>query len=70
MRYAGRSFDNAANTTRLKSYTLVDLRASYPLRPGLELYGRIENLFDRAYETAFSYGALGRAGYAGVRATF
>ncbi len=70
VRYAGRSFDDALNTVRLKSYTLVDLRASYPLRPGLEIYGRVENLFDRAYETAYQYGSLGRAGYAGVRATF
>ncbi len=70
VRYAGRSFENAANTTRLKSYTLVDLRASYPLPHGLEVYARVENLFDKPYETAFRYGTPGRAGYAGVRATF
>jgi vitamin B12 transporter len=70
MRYAGASFDDDANLTRLKSYTLVDLRAAYPLGRGLEVYGRIENLFDRAYETAFQYGSLGRAAYAGVRASF
>lgn len=70
LRYAGRSFDNAANTTRLKSYTLVDLRASVPVYKNLELYGRVENLFDRPYETVFRYGQLGRAGYLGVRASF
>ena len=70
IRYAGDSFDDAANKTRLKSYSLVDLRASYPLGHGLELYGRVENLFDKAYETAFKYGSLGRAGYLGLRATF
>jgi vitamin B12 transporter len=70
VRYSGSSFDNAANTIRLKSYTLVDLRASYPLPHGLELYGRIENLFDQHYETAYQYGTLGRGGFVGVRATF
>ena len=72
IRYAGSSFDNAANTSsgRLKSYTLTDLRASYPLGHGLEVYGRVENLFDKAYETAYQYGSLGRAGYLGVRAAF
>ncbi len=70
VRYASRSFDNTANTTRLKSYTLVDLRASYPLGSGLELYGRIENLTDKAYETTYRYGSLGRAGYLGVRGVF
>ena len=70
VRYAGRSFDTVADTTRVKAYTLVDLRTSYPIRPGLEVYGRIENLFDRQYETIYQYGTLGRAAYAGVRATF
>jgi vitamin B12 transporter len=70
VRYAGDSFDNPLNTRRLKAYTLVDLRAAYPLGHGLELYGRIENLFNKAYETAFQYGSLGRAGYLGLRATF
>ena len=69
-RYAGRSFDNAANTTRVKGYTLWDLRGSIPLRTGIELYGRVENLFDREYSTVFRYGTLGRAGYVGVRAAF
>jgi len=75
VRYAGDSFDDAANTIRLKAYTLVDLRGSYPLPRrfapvGLELYGRIENLFDARYETAYRYGTLGRGAYAGVRAKF
>ena len=70
IRYAGRSFENATNTTRVKGYTLVDLRASYPLPGGLEIYGRVENLLDRDYETIYRYGTLGRAGYLGVRANF
>lgn len=70
VRYAGSSFDNAGNSIRLKSYTLVDLKASYPLGGGFEVYGRVENLFDQRYETAFQYGTLGRGAYAGVRARF
>lgn len=30
VQYAGESFDNASNSTRLEPYTLVDLRASLP----------------------------------------
>ena len=70
VRYASSSFDDAANTILLKAYTLVDLRASYPLTPHLEVYGRIENLANTWYETAYQYGTLGRAGYVGLRATF
>lgn len=70
VRYAGRSFDNPTNTVRLKSYTLVDLRVAYPVAQRLELYGRVENLTDRGYETTFRYGSLGRAGYVGLRLSF
>lgn len=70
IRYASDSFDDAANTHRLRAYTLVDLRASYPLTRNLELYGRIENVGGAVYETVYRYGTLGRAVYAGVRATF
>jgi vitamin B12 transporter len=70
LRYADRSFDDPANTIPLQSYVLWDVRASYPLRPHLEVYGRIENLTDKHYETAYQYGTLGRAAYAGLRYSF
>jgi vitamin B12 transporter len=68
--HASSRFDDEANTVRLKGYWLCDLRADYALRPGLDLYGRIENLFDRHYETIYQFGQLGRAAYFGVRAKF
>lgn len=70
VRYAGRSFEDPANLVRLKSYAVIDLRAAYPIRSDLELYGRIENLTDRAYETTYQYGSLGRAAYLGLRLGF
>jgi len=69
-RYAGESFDDLANTTRLKGYTLVDVRAETPLGAHFTLYGRIENLFDRAYETAYGFGSVGRTAMVGVRARY
>jgi vitamin B12 transporter len=63
----GESFDNASNSNRLKGYTLVDLRAAYAIGRNLELFGRVENLFDERYETIFRYGTAGRAAYGGVR---
>ncbi len=70
VRYAGQSYDDAANTIALKAYTLVDLRADYPLMRGLDVFGRIENLADTRYETTYRYGTLGRAAYIGLRASF
>jgi vitamin B12 transporter len=70
VRYVGDSYDTAANAYVLQSYTLVDLRAAYPVNETFEVYGRIENLFDDDYETTRNYGVLGRGAYVGVRARF
>jgi vitamin B12 transporter len=70
VQYVGHSFDNAANTRRLKSYVLTDVRIAYPINDRVELYGRVENLFDQPYETLYRYGTLGRGAFAGVRARF
>jgi vitamin B12 transporter len=68
--YVGASYDNAANTFELDSYTLLDLRANYQLSDSMEVYGRIENATDEAYQTTRRYGSLGRSAYLGVRVTW
>ena len=70
LQHVGRRFDDAASLFQLAPYTLVDLRAAYPLSDRIELYGRIENLTDEAYEQARLYGAPGRGGFVGLRARF
>lgn len=67
---SGDSFENRANTVGLDGYALSSLRASYPITDTISLYGRVENLFDTAYEMVRGYGTLGRTGYVGVRAAF
>jgi vitamin B12 transporter len=63
----GDSFDNAANTRALDGYVVADIRASYGITDKLEVFGRVENLFDAEYETVFLYGTPGRAVLGGVR---
>lgn len=70
LRYGGRDFDNAANTVALGGYVLVDVRAAYELNDNIELYGRIQNLTGKYYETAYQYGSLTRQAFAGIRAKF
>jgi vitamin B12 transporter len=66
----GDSFDNAANSVRLDGYALAGVRASMPIGQNLELYGRVDNLFDADYATAAGFGTYGRAAYGGVRVSF
>jgi len=63
----GNSYDDAANKVLLQSYALFGLHAAIPVGKHLELYGRIDNLFDAQYQVVRHYGTLGRAAYAGVR---
>jgi vitamin B12 transporter len=70
VRHAGDSFENASNATPLDGYTLVDLRATYPVNDTIELYGRVENVGDETYETSRNYGVAGRGTFVGVRARF
>lgn len=70
LRLVGDSFDNASNTRRLDGYTLTTVRASFPLTEKVELYGRVENLFDETYQTVADYGTWGRSAYIGIRARY
>jgi vitamin B12 transporter len=54
----------------LGGYTLVDLRASYPISEHFEVYGRVDNLTDKHYETVYQYGSWGRTAFGGARMKF
>ena len=47
--------DEANQDAPLPAYWAANLRASYRILPHLELYGRIDNLFDRRYATYGTY---------------
>ena len=70
VRWTGKSYDNLTNSRVLDGYTLVDLRASHPISRNVELLGRVENLFNDHYMTAYRYNAMGRSFYAGIRGRF
>jgi vitamin B12 transporter len=67
--YVGDSFENLSNTTRLNGYALANIRVRFPITDRLEVYGRVDNLFNQRYQTAFRYGSYPRAAYAGIRLT-
>jgi vitamin B12 transporter len=56
-----------ATRVKLDSYTLINLAVSYNIFPFLQLFGRVENLFDAEYEEVLGYGTPGLSGYAGIR---
>ena len=66
----GDSFSDASNSQRLDGYVVTDLRAAFPLADHVEVYGRIENVFDTRYQTILNYGQPGRGAFAGIRLSY
>ena len=52
------------------AWVRVDLSGAYRLTDAVELYGRIENLFDEDYQQVSGFGTPGLSAYGGVRLTF
>ncbi|MGC6505375.1 MAG: TonB-dependent receptor plug domain-containing protein [Coraliomargaritaceae bacterium] len=53
-----------------KDYFVANLVADWEVTDQWSLYCRVENLFDKYYEPAAGYPALGRSGYLGARYRF
>lgn len=66
------AWDNLFNRydVDLAAYSLVNLAASYQVTETAQIYGRVDNLFDKRYEEVWTYGSAGRAAYAGLRVGF
>jgi vitamin B12 transporter len=56
-------------TVTLKDYTLVTAGASYKLQPGVEVFGRVENLLNQKYQEIYGYSTSGATAFAGMRFT-
>ena len=54
----------------LPDYNVVSVRGSYPLTESVDIYLRVENIFDTEYQTASDYGTSGQAFYTGFKAKF
>ncbi|KLE33571.1 TonB-dependent receptor [Aurantiacibacter gangjinensis] len=67
VRVVGASFDDALNTVRLDPYEIVTLRGALTVTDTVEVFGRVENLFDADYQTVAGYGTAGVSAHIGAR---
>jgi len=67
VRYNGEERDSAAE---LDAWTRVDVAGRYRLNEAVELFARVENLFDEDYQQVLGYGTPGLSGYLGARFRF
>lgn len=69
--YMGQRLDNdfstfPATSRHLGGYTVANATLTYKPVQELEIYAKLENVFDREYESVIGYGAPGAAGYGGI----
>jgi vitamin B12 transporter len=60
-------YEDAANTLRIAGFATLDLRADWRIDRAWTLGLRLNNLADKAYETAYGYNQPGREAYLTVR---
>jgi vitamin B12 transporter len=60
----------AAERVTLDEYWLINASASYKVAPGMEIFGRIENLMNEKYQEIYGFGTPGIAGFGGIKLTF
>ncbi len=65
-----KSYDDAANDTRLSGYALLHWRAGYDLTDNWLLQGKIDNLLDKDYEEVATYNTPGRTYWASLNYRF
>jgi vitamin B12 transporter len=67
LNYVGARYDTATQTRPLAAYDVVNLFGSYRINREFALEGRLDNLFDKAYETAWGYANPRASVFVGLR---
>ncbi len=70
--FTGRRTDSsflAPGVTTIPGYARFDLATSYEIRRGVTVYGRVANLFDKQFQDALGFPALGRDFRLGMKFT-
>ncbi len=71
--YVGSSTDTDFTTytdVETGKYTVVNLTANYDITKEIQVYGKVENLTDEYYQTAYNYASSPRAFSLGLKAQF
>jgi vitamin B12 transporter len=63
----GNRYDKEGEKNKLPGYALVNLTGRYPLARDWSIEGRLNNLFDKKYDTALNYATPGFNAFIGVR---
>ena len=68
--YTDSRYAYSYSTEKMGSYYLVNVTSSYDINKKIQIYGRVNNLFDRSFENFPGYNTPGIAAYAGLKVSF
>lgn len=68
--YVGHRWNESSNLNRMKQYVKADLYGSYKPLKDLQIFAKIENLFDKQYQEIRGYSTAGRSLYLGCKKEF
>jgi vitamin B12 transporter len=74
--YIGTRHDSKFNpdftTTQVETgnYTVANLMVNYDITKNIKLYGKIDNITDKQYQTVYGYATAPRSAYVGIKASF
>lgn len=60
----------SAGAANVPGYAVVNVSSSYDFSPNVQVFARIDNLFDKKYEELYGYGTSRIAGYGGVKLSY
>ncbi|MER3423343.1 MAG: Vitamin B12 transporter BtuB, partial [Nitrospiraceae bacterium] len=66
-RYVGSRFNDTTNTQKQGSFGVVNVAVTYDVTKQVQIFGRIENLFNQDYEEILFFGSPIRSVFGGVR---
>ena len=69
-RLVGGRVNDAANTQTMPSFQVVNVSATYNVTKQWQIFGRVDNLFDKDYEEVLFFGTPTRSVFAGVKFTY
>ena len=68
--YVGKRYRTTDNSEEMPAYTLLNLAVSYDVNDWFKIFGRVENITDKNYQSIYQYGEPGIGFYGGVKVTF
>lgn len=68
--YIGTRYDDSAQSISTGNYAVFGGVINYKLNNTVDLYAKLDNLFDRYYQNVDGYASAGRSGYLGIKVNY